>query len=175
MNEGSLGLIVEGLVSTLLVATIFYCISVNRKLERLRDEQQGMHQFIRELSVATTNADQAIQGLRATVQDSGDELAGQIDKGRNMNRLLKGEIENAEQTMNKLVILIGRADDRPSADSGNASVQTRGAISHAASDLRSTMLGFEDLEPEPEPVSEPVPGTMQPMDEFLVAPRGAIG
>ena len=95
MIEGSLGLIVEGLLSTLLVATIFYCISVNRKLERLRDEQKGMHQFIRELSVATAKADKAIQGLRATVQDSGEELAGQIDKGRNMNRLLKGEIESA--------------------------------------------------------------------------------
>ncbi len=146
MIEGSLGLIVEGLVSILLVATIFYCISVNRKLERLRDDQQGMHQFIRELSAATSSADKAIQGLRATVQDSGDELAGQIDKGRNMNRLLKGEIESAEQTMSKLVILIGRADtsQRPS-NGGNATHATQ-AIEHTAIDLRNSMLGFEDLD-----------------------------
>ena len=143
MIEGSLGLIVEGLLSTLLVATIFYCISVNQKLERLRDEQKGMHQFIRELSVATAKADKAIQGLRATVQDSGEELAGQIDKGRNMNRLLKGEIESAEQTMNKLVIMIGRGETSQQARSTTVSQSTNDVVAETAHDLRNTMLGFE--------------------------------
>ncbi len=147
MIESSLGLIVEGLVSTLLVATIFYCISVNRKLERLRSEQQGMHSFIKELSSATLNADKAIQSLRATVQDSGAELAGQIDKGRNMSRRLKGEIESAEQTMNKLIVLTGAAGNS-SGTREAAKVALQGAeTSNKVNDLRRSMLGFEDLEP----------------------------
>ena len=155
MIEGSLGLIVEGLLSTLLVATIFYCISVNRKLERLRDEQKGMHQFIRELSVATAKADKAIQGLRATVQDSGEELAGQIDKGRNMNRLLKGEIESAEQTMSKLVIMIGHGETSQNTRSLTVSLSTNDVIAESAKDLRNTMLGFEDLDLDAVPQIQP--------------------
>ena len=155
MIEGSLGLIVEGLLSTLLVATIFYCISVNRKLERLRDEQKGMHQFVRELSVATAKADKAIQGLRATVQDSGEELAGQIDKGRNMNRLLKGEIESAEQTMSKLVILIGHGETSQQTRSSMVSQRTSDVVVDSAHDLRNTMLGFEDLDIDAAPQIQP--------------------
>ena len=152
MIEGSLGLIVEGLVSVLLVATIFYCISVNRKLDRLRHEQQGMHQFIRELSAATTNADKAIQGLRATVQDTENDLAGQIDKGQAMKRHLRSEIENAEQTMNKLVILASSAREAihsgGSATPVNRSESELGAARSTAMDLRRSMMGFEDLEEE---------------------------
>lgn len=149
MIEGSLGLFVEGLVSILLVATIFYCISVNKKLERLRDEQQGMHNFIRELSIATANADKAIQGLRLTVQDSGAELAGQIDKGRNMKRALKSEIENAGQTMNKLIILTGSAQKAMGAPPTNHPAEIeRAPAPQAINDLRSSMLGFDDLDRE---------------------------
>jgi len=165
MGEGSLGLIVEGLVSTLLVATIFYCISVNRKLERLRDEQKGMHQFIRELSAATSNADKAIQSLRSTVQDSGDELAGQIDKGRNMNRLLQGQIESAEQTMNKLVIMISHTENRsPAQEPQHLMAQNP----HVADELRRSMLGFEDLELDAEPEEQ------LPYDGLVARAKGAL-
>lgn len=148
MIEGSLGLIVEGLVSVLLVATIFYCISVNNKLERLRSEQKGMHSFIRELSVATANADNAIQGLRATVQDSGTELAGRIDKGRNMTRVLKTEIENAEQMMNKLIVLTGSARNGINENDGASEGNNHMVAPRSADDLRRSMLGFEDLDQE---------------------------
>ncbi len=148
MIEGSLGMIIEGLVSVLLVATIFYCISVNRKLERLRHEQKGMYSFIKELSLATANADKAIRGLRDTVQDSGAELAGQIDKGQSMSRQLKLEMESAEQTMKKLIVLTGSA---------NSAMHGAGPVSGAfaptdpvasVSNLRQSMLGFDDLEGE---------------------------
>ena len=168
MIEGSLGLIVEGLVSILLVATIFYCISVNRKLERLRDEQKGMHQFIRELSTATTNADKAIQSLRATVQDSGDELAGQIDKGRNMNRQLKGQIDSAQQTMNKLVIMIGHTENRSISPSPPTTTDNNETNRHVANDLRRSMLGFEDLE------LEATPNGLLASDGLLTGSKGAL-
>jgi hypothetical protein len=166
MIEGSLGLIVEGLVSALLVATIFYCISVNRKLERLRSEQKGMHSFIRELSVATGNADKAIQGLRATVQDSGAELAGQIDKGRNMSRLLKGEIENAEQTMSKLIVLAGRAESYTNSEHVHLSEDENTPTSTSFGDLRRSMLGFEGLE------EENIPGHSSANDGFVAVVKG---
>jgi len=151
MIEGSLGLIVEGLVSVLLVATIFYCISVSRKLQRLRDEQKGMRSFIRELSIATQNADKAIQGLRSTVQESGNELAGQIDKGRNMSRILKGEIESAQQTMNKLVVLAGNAS-KGSLGGGFVQPGERTVDSQSVEELRRSMMGFEDLDIQEDPL-----------------------
>lgn len=148
MIEGSLGLLVEGLVSVLLVATIFYCISVNRKLERLRDEQKGMRAFIRELLAATDNADKAIKGLRETVQASGTELAGQISKGKKTGRMLRNEIDNAEQTLNKLVLLTRRTEkDSVSVDfAGKTGASGSSGGEDRVEELRRSMLGFEDLE-----------------------------
>ena len=166
MNEGSLGLIIEGLVSILLLATIFYCISVNRKLERLRDEQKGMHSFIRELSAATEKADKAIHGLRDTVQDSGNELAGQIDKGRNMSRQIKTEIENAKQTMNKLVVLAGSARESLETTATPSRHQESREYASSVDELRNSMLGFEDLDAENSNTS----GT----DGLLVGDRGVV-
>ncbi len=148
MIEGSLGLVVEGLVSVLLLATIFYCISVNKKLERLRSEQQGMHNFIRELSIATTNADKAIQGLRTTVHDTGAELAGEIDRGRNMSRLLKGEIEQAGQVMNRLIVLTTRAQKQLVSQDELFAPEVEASLSPGIDELRKSMPGFDDLEME---------------------------
>jgi len=148
MIEGSLGMAIDGLVSVLLVATIFYCISVNRKLERLRHEQKGMYSFIKELSLATANADKAIRGLRDTVQDSGAELAGQIDKGSSMSRQLKLEMDSAEQTMKKLIVLTGSANNamRGSRSASAVFQETEPLVSVDA--LRQSMLGFDDLDGE---------------------------
>ena len=146
MIEGSLGMIVEGLVSVLLMATIFYCISVNRKLERLRHEQKGMHNFIRELSLATANADKAIKGLRSTVQDSGAELAGQIDKSQAMSRTLQSEIEKAGQVMNRLIVLSKRAQRERREPSASSTVFGEADPLAMVGDLRQNMLGFDDLD-----------------------------
>jgi chromosome segregation ATPase len=150
MIEGSLGLVVESLVCVLLAATIFYCISVNRKLERLRSEQKGMQSFIRELSIATTNADKAIYGLRQTVEASGDELAGQIERARHMSRQLNTEIEKSEQMMNRLVVLAGGVEQRRAETELQAapsnSHQPGGQVGRSVEELRRAMMGFDELE-----------------------------
>jgi len=178
MMEDSLGLIVEGLVCVLLVASIYYSITVNRKLERLRKEQKGMQSFIRELLAATSNADKAIQGLRQTVEASGQELAGQIEKGRNMSRQLQGEIEQAEQSMNRLVVLAGSAaaPHRQQAQHALAQPpqdQPQGG-GRSVEELRRAMLGFDDLEMDAGPDAQ----AEARLDEELLAagdvapPRG---
>lgn len=147
MTEGSLGLMIEGLVCVLLIATIFYCISVNSKLERLRREQKGMQGFIRDLSVATENADKAIQGLRRTVSSTGQELAGQIEQGRHVSRLLKGEIENAEQALNRLVVMAGGLAAQYGGDAGADGIESI-LVGHAQTveDLRRRMIGFDEMD-----------------------------
>lgn len=150
MIEGSLGLMVEGLVCVLLVATIFYCISVNSKLERLRREQKGMQGFIRDLSVATENADKAIQSLKKAVSSTGQELAGQIEKGRHVSRLLKGEIETAEHALNRLVVMAGGLSAQyaghPGLEELEAEMRTQ---AQSVESLRRRMIGFDENEAEP--------------------------
>ena len=160
MIEGTLGMLIEGLVSVLLVATIFYCISVSKKLERLRHEQKGMYSFIKELSLATGNADKAIRGLRDTVQDSGAELAGQIDKGHVMSRQLKVEIESAEQMMNKLIVLTGSAQNVMSGQAANAGTFQETDPLMSVGNLRQSMLGFDDLD-QGEAAHVKSPGNLQ--------------
>jgi hypothetical protein len=146
---------VEGLVCVLLIATIFYCISVNGKLERLRREQKGMQGFIRDLSLATENADKAIQGLKKTVSSTGQELAGQIEKGRHVSRLLKSEIESAEQSINRLVVIAGGLSAQYRGQAGLEEVEAEMmAQARSVESLRRRMIGFDETDVDPNSLTD---------------------
>ena len=69
MSGSFVGVVVEGLVATLLVVTIVYCVRLNRKLERLRADETDMKNLVGDLIEATTNAEQAIQSLKGSASD----------------------------------------------------------------------------------------------------------
>lgn len=76
------GLILEGLVAALLVATIGYCYVLTRKLERLRASQGDLRQVIVELVGATQKAESAISGLKATADETDARLSEKLTKAR---------------------------------------------------------------------------------------------
>ena len=49
----SLGLVIEGLVAVLLVLTIGYCMLLNKRLKRLKADEQSLKATIGELITAT--------------------------------------------------------------------------------------------------------------------------
>ena len=64
MSGSFVGVVVEGLVATLLVVTIVYCVRLNRKLERLRADETDMKNLVGDLIEATTNAGHSVaQGI----------------------------------------------------------------------------------------------------------------
>jgi hypothetical protein len=67
MNH-SFGLAIESLVAVLLILTIGYCMLLNKRLKRLRADEQSLKATISELITATEIAERAIGGHRARRQ-----------------------------------------------------------------------------------------------------------
>jgi hypothetical protein len=80
----SISLIVEIMLSALLIATVFYCALLERKLSALRKGQDGLKETIGELNRAIVSASVSMRTLRATADDAGKVLHEQIGKARGM-------------------------------------------------------------------------------------------
>ena len=63
MNH-SFGLMIESLVAVLLLLTIGYCMLLNKRLKRLKADEQSLKATIGELITATEIAERAIGGLK---------------------------------------------------------------------------------------------------------------
>ena len=74
MSNG-LGLMIESLVAVLLLLTITFCIVLNRRLKKLRADEQALKGTISELITATEIAERAIAGLKMTVRDCDQNLS----------------------------------------------------------------------------------------------------
>ena len=61
--------IIELLVTFLLMVTIGYCMLLNRRLKRLKADEQSLRATISELVTATEIAERAIAGLKLTVKE----------------------------------------------------------------------------------------------------------
>ena len=64
----SFGLVIEILVAMLLMLTIGYCYTLNRRLERLRADEQSLKGTIAELITATEIAERAVNELKHAAQ-----------------------------------------------------------------------------------------------------------
>ena len=62
----AIGMIIELLVTLLLMVTIGYCMLLNRRLKRLKSDEQSLRATISELVTATEIAERAIGGLKLT-------------------------------------------------------------------------------------------------------------
>ena len=87
------GYLIEIVVAILLVTTIGYCIIVNRKLENLRDNQKNLKNIVKQLHLATAQAEKAISSLKRTVTQSEQELSLRIDEARAASEVLQKRIE----------------------------------------------------------------------------------
>ncbi|WP_069307731.1 DUF6468 domain-containing protein [Methylobrevis pamukkalensis] len=74
MTEFVLGLTIEIVVALLLVTTIVYCYQLNRRLTRLRADENVLRATIAELITATEIAERAIRGLKVTAADCENTL-----------------------------------------------------------------------------------------------------
>lgn len=89
MTSG-LGLAIELMVAILLVMTIGYCMMLNRRLKRLKADEQSLRATISELVMATGMAERAIAGLKLTVKEceaglgerlrSADRFTAELDR-----------------------------------------------------------------------------------------------
>src|SRR5213078_3184767 len=94
-----LGIAIEALVAVLLVLTIGYCMLLNRRLKRLKADEQSLKATIAELITATEIAERAIGGLKVTVRDCDQTLGGQLAMAGELADRLKTQTLAGEEVL----------------------------------------------------------------------------
>jgi hypothetical protein len=101
MNH-SFGLVIESLVAVLLILTIGYCMLLNKRLKRLKADEQSLKATIGELITATEIAERAIGGLKHTVRDVNENLGNQIVTATELSRHLSKQLTEGDAVLRRL-------------------------------------------------------------------------
>ena len=101
MNH-SFGLVIESLVTVLLMLTIGYCMLLNKRLKRLKADEQSLKATIGELITATEIAERAIGGLKHTVRDVNENLGNQIVTATELSRHLSKQLTEGDAVLRRL-------------------------------------------------------------------------
>jgi hypothetical protein len=96
------GLIIESLVSVLLLLTISFCMVLNRRLKKLKADEQALKATISELITATEIAERAIAGLKLTVRDCDQSLGDRLAAGEQLARELSRQIDSSKDVLSRL-------------------------------------------------------------------------
>ncbi len=102
MNNIPPGLLLDGLLTVLLVATIFYCFILNRRLSNIRDAGEQMKQLVATFSTAAEQAKAGIAALKKAAEEDGAELQEIVNSARALRDELAFLSESGESLANKL-------------------------------------------------------------------------
>ncbi len=102
MSTLPLGLIIEALVAVLLLITIGYCWMLNRRLQRLRADEEVLRATISELMTATEIAERAILGLKTTAADVDKTLGSRLQEAEMMSSSLAAQIGEGEKVFTRI-------------------------------------------------------------------------
>lgn len=102
MSTLPLGMIIEGLVAVLLLITIGYCWTLNRRLQRLRADEEVLRATISELMTATEIAERAILGLKTTAAEADKTLGLRLKQAETMSHTLAGQLGEGEKVFSKI-------------------------------------------------------------------------
>jgi hypothetical protein len=137
MNH-SFGLAIESLVAVLLVLTIGYCMLLNKRLKRLRADEQSLKATIAELITATEIAERAIGGLKHTVRDVNENLGNQIVSATELSRQLSKQLMEGDALMRRLsrIALAARPATPPEPEAVTTDARSIAAAARAFSERR---------------------------------------
>jgi hypothetical protein len=93
---------IESLVAVLLVLTICFCLVLNRRLKKLKADEQALKGTISELITATEIAERAIAGLKMTVRDCDQNLSDRLRTGESLVRELSDQLETGRDVLAQL-------------------------------------------------------------------------
>lgn len=122
-----LSLSLDLLVISLLVAAIVYAAVLSRRLREVRESRGEMAEMVAQLNDTTTRAETAVQLLRRTSVENGDELQGMIQQARNLHSDLSMMVQQAEAIAQRL-----EDGSRQAAADARARMVTEGATERPA-------------------------------------------
>ena len=132
----SFGIVIESLVAVLLLLTIGYCMLLNKRLKRLKADEQSLKATIGELITATEIAERAIGGLKHTVRDVNENLGSQLNSATDMSRQLTKLLVEGDGVLRRISrIAVAARPAEPEAPKLSAA-QSIAAAAQAFSDRR---------------------------------------
>ena len=114
----SFGLMIELLVAVLLMVTIGYCYTLNRRLERLRADEQSLKGTIAELITATEIAERAVSELKRAAHENDATLGERVRAAERCCVELERQVSAGDIVLTRLsrVVVAARSlQDVPSA------------------------------------------------------------
>jgi chromosome segregation ATPase len=121
--------VIESLVAILLMLTIGYCMLLNKRLKRLKADEQSLKATIGELITATEIAERAIGGLKHTVRDVNENLGNQLTAAAQISLQLKKQLAEGDNVLRRLTRIATAA--RPAAEPEAAVPQPRVSAAQA--------------------------------------------
>lgn len=137
----SFGLVIESLVAVLLLLTIGYCMLLNRRLKRLRADEQSMRGMIAELITATEIAERAIGGLKLTVRECDENLGAQLTTGTALSAKLSKQVMAGETILNRLTQIALAA--RPSTPEAETAAEAEAPAAHKSSNAKTLLAAAQ--------------------------------
>lgn len=104
--SNSLGLMIESLVAALLLLTICYCVTLNKRLKRLKNDELALKATISELITVTEIAERAIAGLKLTVRECDQGLGERLRKAELFSRDIAGQLDAGEKILERLTRIV---------------------------------------------------------------------
>jgi chromosome segregation ATPase len=95
-------MVIESLVAVLLLLTIGYCMLLNKRLKRLKADEQSLKATIGELITATEIAERAIGGLKHTVREVNENLGSQLNSATDMSRQLTKLVAEGDGVLRRI-------------------------------------------------------------------------
>lgn len=102
MSTLPVGLMIESLVALLLVVTIGYCIVLNKRLKRLRADEEALRATISELITASEIAERAILGLKATAGEADRTLGQRLVDAERLSQELAAHVSRGNTVLDRI-------------------------------------------------------------------------
>lgn len=110
MTSGlNLGVAIEIVVAILLALTIVYCAILNRRLTRLRADEEVLRATISELITATEIAERAILGLKATASECERAVGGRMLAAETLLGDLDQRLTAGNEIIKRIGAIVGAA------------------------------------------------------------------
>jgi hypothetical protein len=106
-------LIIEILVAILLALTIGYCILLNKRLIRLKSDEQALKATISELITATEIAERAIAGLKVTVRECDQNLGERLRTAERFSADMERQLMAGEEVLHRLARIVSASRPEP--------------------------------------------------------------
>jgi uncharacterized protein DUF6468 len=99
-------LIIESLVAVLLMLTICYCFLLNKRLLRLKADEQSLKATISELITATEIAERAITGLKVTVRECDQNLGERLRTAERFSAEMERQLAAGDDVLDRLTKIV---------------------------------------------------------------------